>query len=341
MKKETEEFCRFDVDGTLKEYLITWFENQYSARIEATTRALAAYVLYDLILPCIEHDVKLRFVNADYLNDLLVQVNVITPSAANKARKFLNQCMKEAVASGLLINNPMQGVKYYPRDNPRVRVLGKAKIRSLLRAAVGSEWYLEILLGLFCGLRKGEIYGLKFGDVDWERGVISINRQITSNPKVESGSSQISAYQVIEKKPKTENSFRSLRVPEVVMEQLKIRRQRVERDRQNMGDIYIDKDYICCRNNGLPHAMSAFNTALTKLCDRNGIPKISVHALRHMFATILLEQGVPLVKVSAMLGHSSINTTFEYYCEVIDEQDQIVTFINDKLAASVKGEENV
>ena len=75
------------------------------------------------------------------------------------------------------------------------------------------------------------------------------------------------------------------------------------------------------------------NTALTKLCKRNGLPKVSVHSLRHMFATILIEQGVPLVKISALLGHSSVNTTFEYYCDVMDENENIICFMNEKYSA--------
>lgn len=75
------------------------------------------------------------------------------------------------------------------------------------------------------------------------------------------------------------------------------------------------------------------NTALTRLCMRNGLPKISVHSLRHMFATILIEQGVPLVKISALLGHSSVNTTFEYYCDVMDENENIICFMNEKYSA--------
>ena len=58
-------------------------------------------------------------------------------------------------------------------------------------------------------------------------------------------------------------------------------------------------------------------------------PQMAVHSLRHMYATILTEQGVPLMKVSALLGHSSIHTTFEYYCEVMDEQERIISFMND------------
>ena len=66
---------------------------------------------------------------------------------------------------------------------------------------------------------------------------------------------------------------------------------------------------------------------------RNGLPKISVHSLRHMFATILIEQGVPLVKISALLGHSSVNTTFESYCDVMDENENIICFMNEKYSA--------
>ena len=62
---------------------------------------------------------------------------------------------------------------------------------------------------------------------------------------------------------------------------------------------------------------------------RNGLPAVTVHGLRHMFATILVEQGVPLVKISGLLGHSSVNTTFEYYCDVMDEKEKIIAFMND------------
>ena len=61
---------------------------------------------------------------------------------------------------------------------------------------------------------------------------------------------------------------------------------------------------------------------------RAGVRQISVHSLRHIYATILLEAGVSLAKVSALLGHSSVHTTFEYYCEVIDERETIKTYLN-------------
>ena len=101
----------------------------------------------------------------------------------------------------------------------------------------------------------------------------------------------------------------------------------------------MDLGYICCQENGKPRGLSSFNIALTKLCNRNGLPVITVHGLRHMFATILLEQGVPLVKISGLLGHSSIHTTYEYYCDVMDEQDKIIAFMNNVFVPDKNGME--
>lgn len=106
------------------------------------------------------------------------------------------------------------------------------------------------------------------------------------------------------------------------------RKRLIDLRKEALGEAYIDKGYLSCRENGLPHSLASFNSALTKLCSRNGLPHITVHGLRHMYATILIEQGVPLVKVSTLLGHASVHTTFEYYCEVMDENERILDFMN-------------
>ncbi len=224
--------------------------------------------------------------------------------------------------------NPIPATKPYPRRKPTIIILNKANVKKLLKAACDSGWYLEILLGLFCGLRKGEISGLKFGDFDAENRTIYIRRQITSNPVIPKGESKIQTYEVIEKPPKTDNSYRLLRIPEAVAKEIEKRRTLVDANKLQLGEQYFDHDYISCQENGLPHSTAAMNSALTKLCSRNGLPHITVHGLRHMYATILVEQKVPLIKISALLGHASVNTTFEYYCEVMDENEQIITFMN-------------
>lgn len=311
-----------------KDYLVYWFEDIYSKRIETTTRMVGAYTLYNLLLPNMDDNIRLLYVTSDYLESLLDTVAVASESAGNKGREFLGLAFKDAVTFGYAKTNPMLGTKAYPRKPPSVKILSKEKIKVLLAAAAHGNWYLEILLALFCGLRKGEILGLKFTDFDFEQKTVTIERQITSNPIVQKGSSKILEYGIEEKEPKTDNSYRTIRVPDVVMEQVACRMRLYEEYKTAKGDDFYDLSYVSCRDNGLPHAITSMNTELSKLCFRNGLPHITVHGLRHMYATILLEQGVPLVKISALLGHASITTTFEYYCDVIDENDHIITFMN-------------
>lgn len=311
-----------------KDYLIYWFEEVFSKRIETTTRMVGAYVIYDLILPNIDFDIKMRFVSVEYLNELLARVSKVCVSAGNKSREILNIAMKEAVIEGYININPVPETKSYRRKKPNIVILSKEKIKVLLQAASKDNWYLEILLGLFCGLRKGEIYGLKFSDFDMEHHTVRISRQIVANPVIREGS-KIEEYSLQERDPKTPNSFRTLRVPDIIMDELEKRRCLVDMYKEKMKEDFSDNGYISCQCNGKVHSLSAMNIALRKLCIRNSIPAISVHGLRHMFATILVEQGVSLAKISGLLGHSSVNTTFEYYCDVMDEKERIIAFMND------------
>ena len=327
-----------NADIGVRDYLIYWFEDVFSERVENTTRMLYAYVLYDLILPNIQQDMKLRYANREYFDALLAIVAKSCESAGNKAREFLNMALKDAVMEDYIKVNPITATKTYPRKKPNVIVLNKMNIKKLLQAAYTGEWYLEILLALFCGLRKGEIAGLKFSDFDPENQTIYIQRQITANPVVIKGGSKISEYKVIEKEPKTDNSYRRLKVPDVIAEEIKKRKNVIDADKQKYGESYFDHGYISCQENGVPHSTSAMNTALTKLCKRNGLPHITVHGLRHMYASILLEQSVPIYKIAALLGHASVTTSFEYYCDIMDENEQILNFMNSTFVPE-KGEE--
>ena len=143
-------------DVMLGDYLEYWFENIFSPRIETTTRMVGAYTLYNLILPSMEADIKLKYISVEYLDALLERVTKICPSAGNKGRELLSIAMKDAAGDKFISYNPMPETKPYSRAKPKVRVLGKEKLKVFLEAASKNPWYLEILLGLFCGLRKGD-----------------------------------------------------------------------------------------------------------------------------------------------------------------------------------------
>ena len=177
-------------------------------------------------------------------------------------------------------------------------IIQAKEIRQLLAVAKDTEWYLEYLLALFLGLRKGEIRGLKFSDFDVDAHTVNIQRQLNHHRKFIDGTCEkVDSVQILTD-PKTLHSNRVLHVPDYVWQEVLKRKAVVEANKEKYGDAYIDNDYVSCTEVGNPRGETSINTALTRLCVNNGIKHISVHGLRHCYASILLEQGYELPIIS-------------------------------------------
>lgn len=178
---------------------------------------------------------------------------------------------------------------------------------------------------------------MKITDFDLSLNTMCISRQLSTDSKLsenmETVGYKIENYSLKTKSPKTKNSYRKFKVPSIIIEQLLIRIEMINELKKNKS--FIDNNFVSCQKNGNPHSLSALNQYITKLCKRNGLPPITVHSLRHMFATILLESGIQIAKISALLGHSSIHTTFEFYCEIMDENEKIKVFMNNNFIPKV------
>lgn len=317
---------------SFKEYLIYWYENIFIERIENTTQMISAYILYNIIIPNIDKDIQLRFVTKDYLSSLFDKIlGIYSEQTARKTQEIINIAFKDALFEKRINYNPMSEITFIKRTKNKIIILSKNEIKKFLSYVCNDNWYLEILLALFCGLRKGEIEGLKFSDFNIKEKTVEISRQVVANYSLENGMEvkgfKIKEYSIKEGDPKTINSFRKLRVPDIIIEQLNSRKKLMDYYKQRYK-IFEDNDYISCQKNGKPHSLSAFNNYLNRICKKNGLPKITVHGLRHMYATILIENDVELVTISALLGHNSVNTTFEYYCDVMEEDGNINSYLN-------------
>lgn len=333
-KKEFEDaqrefYVTVDKEIMFKDYLIYWFQHIYSERASSNTVIVGSYIVYDLIIPNIEYDLKIGMATTDYLDEIIEKASKMTESGGYSSRNIIIMAMKDAVIGGYITYNPALNTKIYRRPKPKIRVLSESQVKRLLEEAKKTNWYLEILLGLFVGLRKGEILGLKSSDFNKDNKTVRIERQIVREGELAENSSQLMNYQLVEKTPKTDNSIRCLKIPDLILEELDKREKIINNNKLTLGDEYEENNYISCQSNGKCHCLNAMNSALTKLCNKLSLPHITVHGLRHMCATILLEEGVTLPKISAMLGHTSIHTTFEYYCEVMDEKEKILAFMND------------
>ena len=151
---------------------------------------------------------------------------------------------------------------------------------------------------------------------------------------------KIKEYSLIERDPKTINAFRKLRVPDVVIEQVKNRMKLKEYYKMKDSD-FKDDDYISFQPNGVPHGVNSFNAYIRRTCKKYGLTHITVHSLRHMYVKILMEQNVELTKISALLGHDSIHTTFEFYCDVMEDTENINAYMNDEFSPNCIKEESL
>lgn len=331
-EKSREYEVSINKDIMFVDYLIYWFENIYSERIETTTKMVSSYIIYNLIVPSIEYNLKINLVTTDYLDDIIKRASNLTESGGYSARMIIIMAMKDALIGGYISHNPSLDTKQYRRKKTKIRVYTKRQLKRFLTASQSSNWYLEILLGLFCGLRKGEIMGLKFSDFDMENRTVKVERQIAKEYELEKNTSKITKCSLVEKNPKTPESIRTLKVPDIIIEELEKRNEKVNLDKAIYKNKYIDNNYISCTEIGVVHSQSSLNARIIKICRQLSLPDLTVHGLRHMCATILLESGASLAKIQAFLGHRSIHTTFEYYCEVMDEKDKILAFMNNIFA---------
>jgi len=334
-----------DKEVMLTDYLIYWFE--YVFREEHDNRNYeigVAYVIYNFIIPLLkqnngEANIKLKLANTDYFNSILKELSKMTKSAGNKCREILNNAMNDAYNDNYINNNPIVNTDKYHREKPNIKILSEKELRELLKNTKDSNWYLEILLGLFGGLRKGEIMGLKFSDFDLNNKIMRINRQLVNDAAIsknpEATRVQVDKYELVEKPPK-KDSYRALKIPQIIVEEV-IKRKKKQEECKELYKNFVDYDYISFqKKTGLPHIPNSFNGFLYKICPKIGISNISVHGLRHTFATILIEQGVPIIKISALLGHSNPHTTFEIYCDVMEENERILAFINNTFSIEEK-----
>lgn len=191
--------------------------------------------------------------------------------------------------------------------------------------------YLEILLALFVGLRKGEILGLKYSDFNSENQTVKVERQITRDYEIVVNGDL--SYKVLSSKqsvkpPKSLCSYRTLRIHRIIFQELEIRKRENMQLFEKLGEDTPEwKEFICIGPKGNIKGESTCNAALERMCERNSLPRISIHDLRHIFVTILIEQGMQLEEISKIMGHKSIATTFEIYCGIIEAKGKIATLI--------------
>ena len=176
-------------------------------------------------------------------------------------------------------------------------------------------------LAAMTGLRRGELAGLRWADLDLEAGTLRV-----------SATRVVVDYKVIASEPKTEGSRRTIALDPATVAALKGHRSRQREERMKWGIPWDLSGLVFTRENGEGYHPQRFTQMLAARAKKAGLPPIKLHALRHGHATTALEAGVPLKVVSDRLGHSSIAITADTYSHVSVEVDRAAA---DQIAAVV------
>ena len=311
-----------NIQYTFREYVEYWLKNIFLPTTDTVTKVIGVWAVNNLILPNVRQDVLLNYISADYVNDIIKRCIPVCESAGETVVKFLRKMLFDAYSYGLISSDIREELTIVKRKVPHLQLLNKEELKKLLQEASkhpGS--YFEILLALFVGLRSGEIRGLRYEDFDPDRCTIRIARQYTANYTLADCNDHYDYTCYMEEKSPKKDSYRLLQVPSFIFDELEKKRlfnEKIIQNRRAAGDKDLDIDYISISPYGIRRGKSALLTVLKRICNHASIPEISVHGLRHQFATLLIEKGVPLEEISKLLGHKSVVTTFNIYCGIMD-----------------------
>ena len=276
-------------DCTLGEWLTFWLEE-----VVARDRAESTLYAYRNMARCHVLPALGRIPLAE-LTPLRIQGYLyekmnqgLSPNTVIKHYVMLTTALGMAVRLEMLERSPMDRVTPPKKKEARFSFYSPEQLQLLFSAVSGTMMELPVKLAAYLGLRRSEICGLRWENVDLEAGLLSI-REV----RTEVGGS------VVLKSPKTRTSARRLGITGLQDLQQVLRRAW---ERRRSDD---PKEWVVLRQDGAPPKPDQLTRDLLTVVRRQGLPKISLHGLRHSFASVANSQGVPMFDISRTLGHSS------------------------------------
>lgn len=291
---------------TVGTFLQRWIDDDVPGTVSDGTLDTYQRVLRLYLVPALG-DVRLLRLMPAHVTGLLrsMEERGLAAETRRMARAVLRRALRRAEQEGLVTRNVAAIAEGPGVRRKEGRTLTPAEARSLLVAARGERLEVAITVALSLGLRRGEILGLRWRDLDLEGspGTVVVQNQL------QRGRSGLVLTDV-----KTMRSRRRLHVPDQLVEDLKRHKAKQSADRLLLGAEWRDEwGLVFTTPFGTPIDPRNFSRLVNELCIRAGVGRWSTHELRHSCASLLLAQGVPLEVVSETLGHSSIRVTKDVY----------------------------
>lgn len=220
-------------------------------------------------------------------------------------------CMfSDAVENDVMSKNPVtKAIKHnIGKESKKVRALSVDEQKKFLEVANNTSNYNQFAFILQTGLRTGELIGLKWSDIDFEKCVMHIQRSMEYRYSV--GEWRIG-------EPKSKSGYRDIPLTEEAITILKNQKEKLKTIK--VINMQFSEFVFLCRK-GEPTKNSAYDTSLHKLCDKAGINRFSMHTLRHTFATRCIEGNMRPKTLQVILGHSNVGITMNLYVHVTEDE---------------------
>ena len=293
---------------TVGEWMEVWFQDYAKIKVRPSSHQTYQGYIHNHIRPNIG-DIQLEKLTSldlqKFYKKLLTTGRVdrveakgqpkgLSAKTVRNIHQILSSALKLAQEQRLILTNPAEGCALPRVEHQEMKTLTTVQLASFFREARESGVFELYYLELATGLRRGELLGLKWEDIDLERGDLRVRRQV----------SRING-EVVEAPLKTKNAYRTLPLAEDTVSVLNEQRRKVG-----------NSPWVFPSPNGGPISPDSVLHMLHRVLKRAGLPKVRFHDLRHTFATLALQNGVDVKTVSGMLGHFSAGFTLDTYAHI-------------------------
>lgn len=304
--------------------LLKYMKSQKITRVSVSEGSGLAIGTVSKAVKCIRIDENSAQKICDYLQldmnkyfNLVSGKKALAPASISKYHRIISSMMTAAVQWQYIDSNPCFKVKPPKVKRKEAVYLDQEEIIELLECLKTEEPVYQTLISLFIytGMRRGEAVGLTWKDIDFEHSLIDINKERIYIP----------GKGVYEDDPKTEGSKRTIKVPMTLMNMLRDWKEEQQAIRIRFGDQYFVSDFVFTWIDGNPLHPDTVSKWFRDFIDKNGLPKVHIHSLRHTNASILIANGVDIKTVSKRLGHANIQTTGNIYTHQIRSADELAS----------------
>ena len=267
-----------------------------------------------------------------FYNSLLCEHNGrpgLSPKSIKCVHGVLHSALKQAARNDYIRFNPAEACTLPRAEKPAIQPLDEPQIADFLKAIRGHRFEDLFIVTLFTGLRQGEVLGLTWDCVDFERGLLTIDKQMQLHQ--ETG---MDAYALVSTKS---SKVRTIAAAPFVMAQLRRRKLAQLEHRLAAGPAWVQSDLVFTDERGLHLTKSAVYRAFKKVAASIGRPDARFHDLRHSYAVAAIHSGDDIKTVQSNLGHATAAFTLDVYGHITDKMKQESAARMEQFIQSISG----